>query len=237
MAGLVTTAIRLILRILCRVDADELERLPGTGPYLIVVNHVNFLEVPMLYTFIAPRVAPARLYSLIKVETWKNPFLRFLAGIWYAIPIERGTSDFSAFRAANRALEARNVLILAPEGTRSGDGVLRGGHPGAIVLALHNRIPVYPVVHVGGHLLYHNLLRLRRTPFRFRVGEPFRVDLPRGTRLRASLRRQITDETMGRIAALLPREQRGRYLEEAEREPAYLVPVSSVSAPAGPAGH
>lgn len=232
-AGFVTIVVRLILRLLCRVEADELDGLPRNVPYIIVVNHVNFLEVPILYTFIAPRIAPGKLYSLIKVETWKNPFLRFLAGIWYAIPIRRGVSDFAAFRAASRALAERNVLILAPEGTRSGDGVLRRGHPGAVLLALHNQVPVYPVAHVGGHLLYHNLRRLRRTSFRFRVGEPFRVDVPRGTRLRSSLRREITDEMMGRLAALLPREQRGEHLQASGREPRYLISAETVSVSTG----
>ena len=39
----VTSAIKGLLRILCRVDDAQLTRVPDRGPLIIVANHVNFL--------------------------------------------------------------------------------------------------------------------------------------------------------------------------------------------------
>lgn len=216
--SLVTPTVKVILHIICRIYARELDKLPRRGPYIIVVNHVNFLEAPILYVFLRPR----RIFTLVKVESWNNPFLRFLAWIWDAIPIKRGTADFSALRKARAVLDAGNILVIAPEGTRTGDGRLRRGNPGAILLAAHSRVPVYPVVHTGGHRFYRQIKRLRRTLFSVSVGEPFIVDLPRGTALRNSHRREITDEMMARIASLLPPALRGIYENSVDRPARYL---------------
>ena len=210
----VTPFIRLILRVICRIDAAELETLPGKGPYIIVMNHVNFLEVPVIYTFLSSR-NPS---SLVKEETWKNPFLGFLGHIWNAIPLKRGVADFGAFKAAEQVLKSGGILIIAPEGTRSLDGILRKGHPGAAFLAMRNRVPIYPAVHFGGEGFFEKLKRFKRTRLQWRVGAPFVVIPEKG----GHLHQKITDEIMGRIASLLPEAQRGIYAEEALAVPTHL---------------
>ncbi|MBU0936041.1 MAG: 1-acyl-sn-glycerol-3-phosphate acyltransferase [Spirochaetes bacterium] len=215
---LVTRIIRTILAILCRVDAAELAKLPRQGPYMIIVNHVNFLEVPLLYAWLQPRI----VHSLVKEETWNNPFLAFLANTWHAIPLKRGTADFAAFGAAEQVFKDGGILIMAPEGTRTGNGVLKKAHGGAALLAWYNRVPVYPLAHTGGEHFYHNLRRLRRTTFRFIAGDPVMVSADPSQKLDSGLRRQLTDELMGRLAILLPEEQRGFYLEQAAKTPQLL---------------
>lgn len=205
----VTGFIYILLNILCKVDRSALSKLPEKGPCIFVINHVNFLEVPMIYTCLQPRI----VHSLIKIETWKNPFLRFLAGIWHAIPIKRGIADFSAFSAAEAVFKNNGILIMAPEGTRSKTGILQRGHAGAVLLAVHNNVPIYPLVHSGGEKLYANMKRLRRTKFTFHVGKPFFIDT-KGEKLDFSLRQKLTTQLMCRIAQLLPAEQRGHYAFE-----------------------
>lgn len=217
-SGIVSALIKIILLIICRIDAGEVSKLPQDGAYLLVMNHVNFLEVPVMYLFLRPR----KLYSLVKEETWKNPFLGYLADSWDAIPIKRGAADFTAFSAAEKVFKSGHMIIMAPEGTRSGNGVLARAHGGAVLLAVRNGVPVYPIAHTGGECFYSRIRRLRRTPFTIRVGEPFTVRLDKGEKLDSSLRREITGEIMGRIAVLLPESQRGVYAEAALAEPKHL---------------
>ncbi|HOE07713.1 MAG TPA: lysophospholipid acyltransferase family protein [Treponemataceae bacterium] len=205
----VTGFIYIVLSILCKVDKSEISRLPEKGPCLFVTNHVNFLEVPLIYTCVQPRI----VHSLIKMETWKNPFLRFLAGIWHAIPIKRGTADFSAFSAAEQVFKNEGILIMAPEGTRSKTGILQRGHAGAVLLAVHNNVPIYPLVHTGGEKFYTNLKKVRRTAFKFHVGKPFYINT-NGEKLDSAFRQKLTTQLMSRIAVLLPEEQRGHYAFE-----------------------
>lgn len=216
--GVVTGFVKTALRILCRVDASALAGLPRSGPYLVVINHVNFLEVPLVYTFLQPR----RLYSLVKAETWRNPLLGFLANTWHAIPLQRGVTDFRALNAAGSVFKAGHMLVMAPEGTRSGTGVLKKAHGGAALLAFQHRVPVYPLAHTGGERFRSNLRRLRRTPFTFHLGQPFMVRAIEDQPMTSALRQQLTTEIMGQLATLLPPEQRGVYADQVGRQPSLL---------------
>lgn len=218
-SGFVSALIKALLQCLCRIDLTETRKLPLEGPCLFVMNHVSFIEVPIIYLFLRPR----KLYSLVKEETWRNPFLAYLADIWNAIPIKRGTADFTAFGAVGKVFRDGNIVIMAPEGTRSGDGILREAHGGAALLAIRHAVPVYPIAHTGGEAFFSRLRRLKRTEFRIRVGRPFYVVLPDATQgVSSSLRRQITGEIMGRIAELLPETRRGPYAEAAREQGAHL---------------
>ena len=209
---LVTLPVRAILSGLCRVEAGELAKIPRKGPLIIVVNHVNFLEVPLIYSWLYPRDS----VGMAKQETWDNPFLAFLAFCWDAIPLNRQATDLSAMRKAFTALEKGRILVLAPEGTRSGHGRLQQGHPGVVQIALKSGAPILPLAHTGGELFWAMLKSRKRTAFTFRVGEAFHLVPPRdeGGRdlpVTREVRREMTDEIMNRISILLPPVQRGVY--------------------------
>jgi len=210
---IVTPLIKGVLSLLCRIDAEAMLRIPRTGPLIIVTNHVNFLEVPILYTQLFPR----DVAGLAKRETWDNPLLGALATIWSAIPIDRGGTDLQAMRLALEVLRDGRILILAPEGTRSVDGVLRRGHGGVVQLALRSGAPILPVAHIGGEHFWNNLKHMRRTDFALRVGQPFMVVRPDEGHPDApavvgrDMRTQMADEVMKRLALLLPPERRGVY--------------------------
>ena len=200
--------IKGVLRLLCRVDDAQLAKVPDQGPLIVVTNHVNFLEVPLLYTHLEPR----RIVGFAKAEAWDNPILRFLADLWKPIPLRRGEADRTALRQALGALEAGRIFVLAPEGTRSGHGRLQRGNPGVVLLALRSGAPVLPLVHYGGELVWRNLARLRRTDFRLVAGHPFYL-VAGGTKVTSQVRRQMIDEIMYQMAALLPPADRGVYAD------------------------
>ncbi len=213
-----TLLIKGILSILCRVDSSQMNRIPRRGPLIVMINHINFLEVPLLYTYIYPRPQS----SLIKEETWNNHFLGSLARMWDAIPIRRGTSDFAAFRSADRELKRGRLMLMAPEGTRTGDGRLRKAKTGIVTLAAHGNYPIIPVVHYGGEKFWRNLRRGRRTPFTFRVGPVVRIKVSM-RRLSPKSRQEATDELMALAASLLPPEYRGYYRDRIPEEYSYLL--------------
>ena len=211
----VTTTIKGLTRGLCRIDSESLEWVPPQGPLILVCNHINFLDAPLMFTHLQPRPVT----GFAKSETWESPLLGPLFDLGGAIPLRRGTADMTALREGLAALKKEHIVIITPEGTRSGDGRLGQGHPGVVTLALHSGAPLLPLVYYGGERLYTNLRRLRRTDFHIRVGKLFRVET-QGARVTRAKRRQITDEIMFQLAALLPAEYRGVYadLEAATRE-------------------
>jgi len=208
MVQVVNTTIKGLLRILCRIDDEQLARVPERGPLILVANHVNFLEVPLIYTYLQPRPVT----GFAKVESWDNPAKRALAELWDAIPLQRGEADVSALREGLLALEEGCILAVAPEGTRSGHGRLQQGHPGIAFLALHSGAPLLPIVYYGGERFWDNARRLRRTDFRIVVGQSFHLDA-KGTTVDRSIRRAMTDEVMYQMAALLPERYRGVYAD------------------------
>ena len=212
-----TSTIKRLMRILCRVNDAQLKRVPERGPLIIVANHVNFLEAPVIYTHLQPR----RMTALAKAETWNNPALRLLAELWQAIPVQRGEADMSAMRQALAVLKAGHILIVTPEGTRSGHGRLQRGHPGVAFLALRSGSPVLPLAYYGGELFWRNLTGLRRTDFHIVVGEPFHLDT-RGDRMTRHMRQQMADEIMYQLAALLPSAYRGMYSDLSAATEMYL---------------
>ena len=189
----VNFAFNRITTLLCRINADQLALIPAKGPLIVVANHVNFLEFPVLITRLGSR--PITGYA--KIETWDNLILGYIFDLWEAIPIRRGTADVSALRKGLQALNMGKILAIAPEGTRSGHGRLQQGHPGVVLLALRSGAPLLPLAYFGGEKFWDNLTRLRRTNFDIVVGRPFYLDAV-SIKVTQAIRQQMTDEIMWR---------------------------------------
>lgn len=212
---LVDSTIRGLTRVVCRIDKEQLGLVPSTGPLILVANHINFIEVPLIYTHLQPRPVT----GFAKAETWDNRLLAYLFDLWEAIPLQRGEADIRALKKALEALRAGQIIAMAPEGTRSENGRLQRGHPGVVFLALQANVPLLPVVYFGGEKFKTNIHRLRRTDFHIKVGQPFYVDA-RDIRVNARVRQKIADEVMYQLSAILPQKYRGVYsdLENASED-------------------
>lgn len=212
-----TQTIKGLTQLMCRIDAAELAKVPRQGPLLLVCNHINFLDVPLVYTHLQPRPVT----GFAKAETWDNPLMGQLFDLWGAIPIRRGEPDLHAIRRGLQALKEGKILAVAPEGTRSGDGCLRRGHAGIVILAEHSQAPLLPLVYYGGETYWQNIKRLRKTDFHIRVGRLFRLRLDKVS-LNRTIRQKITDEIMYQLAILLPPEYRGEYADLSRSSTEYI---------------
>jgi len=222
---LVNTTIKNITRIICQVDDTQLQRVPPCGPLILVANHINFLEVPIMFTHLQPRPVT----GFAKAETWNNPAMGALFNLWGAIPLKRGEADMVAIRRGLEVLGDGKILAVAPEGTRSGNGQLQKGHPGVVMLASRSGAPLLPVIYYGGEGFRRNLTRLRRTDFHIIVGQQFSLNVQNAV-LSREVRQQITDEIMYQLAALLPIPYRGYYSDLSEATEKYLkFPLGSKS--------
>lgn len=214
---LVNTIIKFILHILLKLDTTALKQVPKNGPFIIVGNHINFLDVPVLITHLVPRP----LTGFAKRETWDDPVMAFLFNLWGGIPIDRSGADFIALQAAKKALLDNMIMAVAPEGTRSGDGRLQKGKPGIAILANQSGVPILPIAYYGHENFKHNLRRFKRTPMSIRVGKPFRCKFD-GLEKNKDTMQAMTDAIMFEIAALLPEAYRGVYSETVIENEKYL---------------
>lgn len=211
-------AFRILTNMLCRIDDEQLARVPDKGPLIIVTNHINILEIPVIYT----RLQPRPITGFVAEYRWENRWLRWLLQVCEAIPLHRGEADVTAMRRALDVLKEGNILVIAPEGTRSGHGQLQKAHPGAVLLTLHSGAPLLPVVLYGHEHWIENLRRLRRTDVHIAVGELMHLDA-RGVKITRQVRRQMIDEVMYQMAALLPLQSRGVYSESNAATEIYLT--------------
>jgi len=216
-ARILNSLVRGILRIICKVDGKELNNIPEKGPLLIIVNHINFLEVPIICT----RLLPRKFHGLTKQETWNNPFFRILADNWGGIPINRSHPAITTMRTAEKVLKKNKILLIAPEGTRSSDGNLRQGNSGIASIAMRTNTTILPIAHYGGEDFWQNFKKFRRTRITFKVGTPIIISSEQP--LTKQLKRDVTDQLMHEIAALLPMKNRGLYTEPKEFEENYLI--------------
>jgi 1-acyl-sn-glycerol-3-phosphate acyltransferase len=214
---IITTSVRSLTRILCAVDDSELRNVPDQGPLIIACNHINFLEVPLVFTHLQPR----RVTAFAKVETWDNPLMGYIFDLWGAIPIQRGEADTTAFRMGLKALEDGKILAITPEGTRSENGQLARGQPGIVLMAHRSNVPILPMVYYGSEKLRDNITQLRRTDFHIRVGKQFRLLFPED-KLDREIRRKMVDEIMYQPAILLPAEYRGYYFDLGKATTEYI---------------
>ncbi len=209
-----TLAGRTVCRAISRISIEgDVDQIPLHGPLILAANHASNLDVPVLGSWLIPRLG-RRIHWLGKKEVFDWPIVGWLATHGGVHPVDRGAADVEAFRLAQRILDAGQVLFVFPEGTRSADGALQLARDGVALLALRTGAPILPIgiggsdrvwpkgqrlPHPGGHVMV-------------RIGRPFRPadELPPGT-ARSAAKGLTTTMIMRRIAGLLPARQRGVY--------------------------
>lgn len=203
---IVNVALRVFFRVTCRINIEELKKVPQDGPLLLLANHTYVLDGPMLYVFLRR----SNLLAMAKKELWDNKFLGWVMDLWRSIPVDRENMGRETMEACFAALDRKEILAMAPEGTRSKDECLQQGKAGIAFIAHKKDAPMVPVVILGLTSFSRNLKRLRRTPITIAVGKPFEI-IQKGGRVDAATREALSDEIMLRMAALMPEDKRGYY--------------------------
>lgn len=210
--------LRRVFQTVCQIDVETFKKVPRRGPYILVGNHINFLETPVVMS----HVDNPAFTGMAKKESWNNPLFHFLFNQWGIIPIDRNSIDREAFRLSVQGLNQGKIVAISPEGTRSITGRLLPGKPGVVALAVRSQAPLLPVAFYGYENFWDNIKHLRRTHFHLAVGKPFRLKM-NCDHLSKDERQAVTDEIMYKIAELLPAKYRGHYHFDGEVAYQYLA--------------
>jgi 1-acyl-sn-glycerol-3-phosphate acyltransferase len=131
-------------RAVSRARAYGSDRVPAQGGLVYAINHLHWLDVPLVGA-LSPRVVD----FVAKVEVGKLPAVgRFIE--WHgAILVRRGASDRDAVRQMRQAARDGHVVGLFVEGTRMTSGRPGPAQPGAAMVALQEDVPVVPIAVYG----------------------------------------------------------------------------------------
>lgn len=196
----------IFFRLICRVKVKGKKPNKFLKNALIMVNHQSNLDVLLVGYFFFPRP----MWYPAKIELFKVPIFKNLLVILRAFPVKRGQRDFKAMRTMSE-LAKKFLVCVFPEGTRTRDGNIQQGRPGAGKVILDAGVPVIPVY---VHNLYKMLPRGAKFPnlkvkIGIAFGEPIKFDSYYDSKNLKETSIKVINEVMDRI-----RELRDRYFPE-----------------------
>lgn len=202
--------VHILIRLIARVRVEGWDRVPKSGSFIVVANHIGRLDAMLMYYFLDRK----DIIMIVAEKYRKSAFWRFFVKQVDGIFIDRYQADYSAMRQVLKRLQQGGVLGMTPEGTRSKDGKMHQGRSGTAYLGAKTGVLMVPVGNDGSDdsELVRRLKRLRKLDVTLRVGEPFRLP-PLVARQREAQLNEYTEDIMCRIAALLPEWRRGYYAD------------------------
>jgi 1-acyl-sn-glycerol-3-phosphate acyltransferase len=175
-ATLAYRAIRLwavpLLHALFRIKVEGRERIPTDRPYVLIANHLNWLDsFAILAEFPAePRVHFLGDTTILATRRLQWAMVKSVAGF---IPVNRKLHpDTVLFHHVDKCLQRGGVVAMYPEGNygKAEGELLLPFKKGFAHFAIDNQVPVLPVGLSGMKDLW-----LRKT-VRLVVGEPIETD-------------------------------------------------------------
>ena len=202
--GFIFVLFTVIKNITTRTEVSGRQNL-SRGACIVVANHVNLLDSPILGISLGRKVR-----FMAKEELFDNGLIAFFTHQFGGFPVGKGRLDRRAGKTALEVLAGGETLVIFPEGKRSPDGKLGPAYGGAGLLASKTGVPVVPVGITGTSRLVGKMWFLRRPRIHLNIGKPFTLKY-RGDTLTREVSRELSVEVMEHIAAQLPEEYRGEY--------------------------
>ena len=160
-----------VLHALFRIKVDGWERIPTDRTYVLIANHLNWLDsFAILATFpTEPRIHFLGDTTLLVTHKLQWALVKSVGGF---IPVNRqARPDIVLFHHANRCLQRGGVVAIYPEGNYGlKEGEIMPFKKGFANFATENHVPVLPVALSGSQQLW-----LRKT-VRLIIGEPIESD-------------------------------------------------------------
>lgn len=198
-------AVRVVLLLGTRWQIKGRENISAKGPLLIVANHLNLADPPVVSVSIARETR-----FMAKEELFKAKFTGYFIGSFGAFPVRRNQADMTAVRQALKILSDGLALVVFPEASRSANAQLQPAFPGVALIALRSGALILPIGITGTEKMKGKTWPFRRPRVTVNIGKPFHLP-PTGDKSTKEELAQLTDFIMGHIAEQLPVEYRGHY--------------------------
>ncbi|RZS87017.1 1-acyl-sn-glycerol-3-phosphate acyltransferase [Motilibacter rhizosphaerae] len=193
-----------LLMVLTHKDWSGLEHVPADGGVILVVNHLSVVDPIGTARFVHDTGRRPRF--LIKSSLFEVPLVGWVFRGSGQIPVHRDSRDAAkAFRAAVKAVQEGECVVIYPEGTTTKDPGMwpMQARTGAARIALLTKCPVIPVAQWGAQEILPRGAKvpklLPRKRLAFRVGPPVPLEDLRERPMTAEVLRDATERILGAI--------------------------------------
>ena len=146
-----------------RVQTQGLEKIPESGRFMVVCNHLSLLDVVVLVWKFRGR----ELAFITKKENMDMFIIGDLMDRIQCLPLNR-ENDREALKTILKAIaivkEDKASMGLFPEGTRSLDGKLHHFRSGGFKIAQKANVPILVCTIQNTNKVFRNFLHLKSTP-------------------------------------------------------------------------
>lgn len=153
---------RIIIKCFYKTEFIGFEKIPATGPVLLIANHVSYVDGVMIQ---AACKRPVRF--MIDQYIYNAPVVNYFMRYNRAIPIlPKKESVEEALDIISQGLESGDVIGIFPEGQLTYTGNLGRFKPGIEWIIERDPVPVYPIAING---LWNSMFsrKYRKSPFRW----------------------------------------------------------------------
>ena len=193
-----------MVSMLTKTKVHGRENIPKEGPFIIITNHFSYVD-PIFVIHAVQKPISFLAASDQKIK-WYFIWAPFIYGF---IPTNRKVLAPSTIKHATRVLKSNEILGIFPEGT-STSSKLRPAKNGAAYLSALTESRMLPMGVFGLENVWKQLFRGIKPKVTINIGRPFGPFLlSKNRKKRKDCLLEIGNEAMCRIAALLPKEQRG----------------------------
>ncbi|MFC1916290.1 lysophospholipid acyltransferase family protein [Chloroflexota bacterium] len=197
--------VKVSLLLFTRWQVVGRENVPEQGALLIVANHINITDPPVLGMGLGRKVM-----FMAKEELFRSKFQGYFLRKCGVFPVKRGQFDRAAFRHSRQLLAQGWALVMFPEGGRSRNARLQTALSGSALVALRAGVPILSAGITGTESIKGIGWLFRRPRITVNIGYPFFLPPVNGRLTKVELA-ELTHSIMEHIAELLPVEYRGNY--------------------------
>ncbi len=142
-AYIMAWVLKLLMRVFFSVRVKNKERVPEEGPYIVVCNHVSFIDGFYLLCAM-PNRAILNTYFVGFGAIFNKPLVAWAVRFFRLIPIDINIDMAETLRVCRYLLANGKNVVYFPEGQRSGDGKIKEFRKGVGILIKESGVRVLP---------------------------------------------------------------------------------------------
>ncbi len=193
--------------ILAKPKIVGLEHIPASEPTILMMSHISLIDPVVCIGAVTRRF----VIPMTKIENAEDPLFGLLVKAYGAYTVRRGTVDRSALMNSIELLKSGQLILIAPEGTRNPDGLIKPKDGMTYVATKANAI-IVPTAMSDAVNFKERWKKLKRARVTVTFGRPFRFKGAGRKRIPRDELASMTEQAMYQLALAQPDESlRGVY--------------------------